>query len=415
MLVTRRQVIKTCALAVPAFAMMPAIFRRGVAASLGESRASPAASNKRTLILVQMAGGNDGLNAVVPYSDGRYYDARPNIAIPQNQVLTLNDKIGLHPGLAKFKALWDEGVLGIVQGVGYPNPNYSHFSSMHIWETADPEEKLKDGWLGRYFQQLDKTHDDLLQGLAVGSVVPPEMYSSAVSVPILQSVDLYKIQGDPSRPEAVKARTDALVRLYDASPKQTPYSVLLDNTLEAFNKSVKALRQANAAYKPAVIYPNTYLGKGLSLLAEAIVGDLGIKVGHIMLGGFDTHDNEARDLDRLYPMLSEAIYAFYQDLRAQGKDKEVVIMTWSEFGRRVKSNASDGTDHGSAAPTFIIGTPVKKGLYGEMPNLGNLDNGNLRYAVDFRCVYSTDLNRWLDAPAKLLLGNKEFEQIPFLA
>ncbi len=415
MLITRRQVIKTCALAVPAFAMMPIVFRRGVAASLSESSSLPAASSNRTLILVQMAGGNDGLNALVPYSDGRYYDARPNIAIPQSQVLPLNDKLGLHLGLAKFKALWDEGVLGIIQGVGYPNPNYSHFTSMHIWETADTEGKLKDGWLGRYFQQLDQAHDNFLQGLAVGRVVPPELYSSSVSVPILQSVDLYKIQGDPSRPEAVKARTDALVKLYDASPKQTPYSLLLDNTLAAFNRSVKALQHASAVYKPAVTYPNSDLGKGLSLLAEGIVGNLGIKVGHIMLGGFDTHANEARDLDRLYPMLSEAIYAFYQDLKAYGKDKDVVVMTWSEFGRRVKSNASDGTDHGSAAPMFVIGTPVKKGLYGEMPNLGNLDYGNLRYTVDFRSVYSTILNRWLEAPAKPLLGNREFEEIPFLA
>ena len=191
--------------------------------------------------------------------------------------------------------------------------------------------------------------------------------------------------------------------------------MLLDNTVEAAYTSSQALQEADKAYKSAVEYPSTSLGKGLRLLSEAIIGNLGIRVGHVTIGGFDTHANQPMDHDKLLRTVSEALHAFYQDLKAHGKDRNVVIMTWSEFGRRVKSNDSDGTDHGSAAPIFILGTPVAGGLYGERPDLGYLYNDNLNFTTDFRTVYATVLEDWLGASSEAILGHKRLDTLPILA
>jgi len=414
MRITRRQMLKTSLALVPTFSMLPAVFRRAVAASLLESGSSVSSAVDRTLIVVQMAGGNDGLNTVIPYADGRYYDYRPKIAIPQEQVIPLNREVGLNPALAKFKALWDEGILAIVEGVGYPNQSYSHFESMNIWQTADPEKKQKEGWLGRYFDSLEKTQETAFRGMAVGRILPPELSSPHAPIPIVESVALYQLQGDPSYQPGTQARTEALLKLYNSSPREAPYAVLLENTLEAAYKSSQALQQADKSYKAAVEYPDTPLGRGLRLLAEAVTSNLGVKVGHVTIGGFDTHADQQKDQPRLLQTLSEALYAFYQDLRGHGKDKDVLIMTWSEFGRRVKGNASDGTDHGSAEPLFVLGTPVKGGLYGQRPDLGYLYQDNLRFTTDFRSVYATVLSKWLNAPAVTILGGKQFEELPFL-
>ena len=413
MYITRRQLLKSSLALIPSSAFLPAAFQRAATQSTLKSNPITAISD-RVLIVVQMAGGNDGLNTVIPFANGLYYDHRPNLAIPEDQVIPLNADVGLHPSLTEFKSLWDEGVLAIVEGVGYPNPNFSHFKSMDIWRTADPEGKLNDGWLGRYLETLNQTQEHVFQGLAVDRVLPRELSSQNVAIPIVESIAAYHFQSDSAYPGAAHERLQNLLKLYAASPPETPYAVHLNNTIDVAYQSTQALQKSNQAYKSAFEYPDNKFAKGLRLLAQAITGNLGIKVGHITLGGFDTHADQKDQHSRLLKILAEGIYAFYQDLKAHGRDREVVIMTWSEFGRRVKSNASDGTDHGSAGPLFIFGTPVDGGFYGQHPNLGQLDNDNLRFTTDFRIAYATVLEKWLGAPAEAVLGPNQFEKLPIL-
>ena len=414
MLITRRQLLKSSMALAPVVAFLPTVLQRAAVTSLLESTTGTP-ENDRILIIVQVAGGNDGLNTVVPYTDERYYDYRPEVAIPQEEVIPLNEEVGFHPSLTEFKSLWDDGVLAIVEGVGYPSQSYSHFQSMDIWRTADPEGILSKGWLGRYFETLNQSQESAFQGMAVGKVLPLELSSPNVSIPIVSSLAAYQLQGDPAYPATTRARIESLLNLYADSPAEMPYTALLDNTLEVAYQSAQALQQADQAYQAAVEYPNTPLAKGLRLLAEAITGDLGVKVGHVITGGFDTHADQKETHSQLLKILAEGLHAFYQDLKAHDRDKNVVVMTWSEFGRRVKSNASNGTDHGSAGPLFFIGTKVGRGLYGQRPDLGNLDKDNLRFTTDFRTVYATVLEKWLGASAEVVLGDNRFGELPIFS
>ena len=409
MLISRRNFLKSTATLLPAFASLPMVFRRAVASSMLESSSYSSPYQNRTLIIIQMAGGNDGLNTVIPYTDSKYYDHRSYLAVSDEDVLDLNGELGLHPVLGKMKLLWDQGLLAVVQGVGYENQSYSHFESMHIWQTADNKGKLEEGWLGRYFESLKGMEDNIFQGLAVGKLMPYECSNLNAPIPVVSSIDKYRLEG------STQQRSEALLKLYSSSPLGAPYGVLLDNTIEAVYKSSEALQTADKNYQSDIQYPETSLSKSLKVLAEAIIGDLGVRVGHVKIGGFDTHSDQIVEQPDLLQEMSEAIYAFYEDLKAAGRDQDVLIMTWSEFGRRVKSNGSGGTDHGAAAPMFLIGSPVVGGIYGENPNLRNLDKDNLRFTTDFRSVYSTVLEEWLGAAPEALLGGQRFEHIPFLA
>jgi len=409
LLISRRNFLKSTATLLPAFASLPMVFRRAVASSMLESSSYSSPYQNRTLIIIQMAGGNDGLNTVIPYTDSKYYDHRSYLAVSDEDVLDLNGELGLHPVLGKMKLLWDQGLLAVVQGVGYENQSYSHFESMHIWQTADNKGKLEEGWLGRYFESLKGMEDNIFQGLAVGKLMPYECSNLNAPIPVVSSIDKYRLEG------STQQRSEALLKLYSSSPLGAPYGVLLDNTIEAVYKSSEALQTADKNYQSDIQYPETSLSKSLKVLAEAIIGDLGVRVGHVKIGGFDTHSDQIVEQPDLLQEMSEAIYAFYEDLKAAGRDQDVLIMTWSEFGRRVKSNGSGGTDHGAAAPMFLIGSPVVGGIYGENPNLRNLDKDNLRFTTDFRSVYSTVLEEWLGAAPEAILGGQRFEHIPFLA
>jgi len=410
MSISRRNFLKSSAVLLPTFASLPMVFRRAVASSMFESGTHTSPYPDRTLVIVQMAGGNDGLNTVIPFTDDRYYDHRSYLAVPEQDVLDLNGELGLHPVLEKMKLLWDEGLLAIVQGVGYPNQSYSHFESMHVWQTADNNGNLEEGWLGRYFQELKSTEDHIFDGLAVGTRrMPFECSAANAPIPVVKNINQYRLKGDNQQ------RSEALLKLYASSPLRTPYGVLLDNTLDAVYKSSEALQNADKNYRSEIEYPDTSLSKSLKLLAEAIIGGLGVRVGHVTIGGFDTHSDQIVEQPDLLKELSDALYAFYQDLKAANKDQDVLVMTWSEFGRRVKSNGSGGTDHGAAAPMFLIGTPVAGGIYGEKPDLRNLDKDNLRFTTDFRSVYSTVLEQWLGASSEAILGDRRFDSIPLLA
>jgi len=383
------------------------------AATNGAYVADP--NNKKILVLVQLAGGNDGLNTIIPISDPTYRSNRSTLAIPEADCLPLDQGFGLHPALTGMKSLWDSGKLAVVRGVGYPEQNYSHFKSMAIWQAGNPTMQLDTGWLGRTLEQLESSEHDPFLGFNIGSSTPDEMRTPKVAVPSLRNPDDYGVKVGGSLSHPTHARTATMLKLYEQYPSSSPYGVLLETTAESAISSSLMLQEAAKTYTPAVQYPDSSFGSGLSVLAEAIVGNLGMRVGHITLGGFDTHNNQLAEHTALMETLDAGLAAFYQDLQAHGKADDVLVLTWSEFGRRVEQNGNGGTDHGAGSVLFALGNGVQSGLYGDAPNLAALiDNGNVPYTTDFRRVYATVIERWLGVPHEALLGQR-WEQLGFLA
>jgi uncharacterized protein (DUF1501 family) len=408
MKISRRAMIKDGLLVVSAGMMMPAIFSRGIASaraqSIEGSHIAQAASD-RTLIVVQMAGGNDGLSTVIPFTDSLYHQVRPTLAVPDTKVLPLDTRLGLHPNLAPLKNLWDAGHMAIVEGVGYPNQSLSHFQAMDIWQTLDLNGVGSEGWLGKLVSGWVDQQGHPFNALDIGVQTAQALSSISAPVPTVSSVNTYRVYPDPADTDNGNARLQALMKLYNTYPKSSPYAALLDTTALNAQEGSRALLNASSNYHAAVTYPDGPFAAGLKVLAEAIVQDLGLRVGYVTLGGFDTHANQQQTHDLLMKTLADGLSAFYTDLAHHGKADSVVIMTWSEFGRRVEENGSQGTDHGTAAPMFVLGNPVNKGIFGEPPSLSSLDaNGNLKYTIDFRSVYATVLDRWLGASSKDVLG-----------
>ncbi len=409
-MLTRRDFITNGTALVTLGAAVPGVFRRAVTAGVLDGVTS-AVSPGKTLIVVQLAGGNDGLNTVIPYADGAYRAARKTIGVPEEQIVRLDDRIGLHPKLAALKQLWDAKQLAIVEGVGYPDPNLSHFTSMHIWQTASPDGKLLGGWVGKYLDGLERHQHDPFHGFNVGAAVAPEMTTGATPMPAVANVQEYQPRFGAGADGQQKEQ--ALLKLYEAYPKAAPYAALLETTLDDVMTTSKQVQSAASTYKPAVPYSKDPFGSGLQLLAEVVASEPSLRVGHITLGGFDTHADQGPTQERLLDMLANGLVAFMKDLEAHGKAEDVVVMTWSEFGRRVQENASEGTDHGTAAPLFVLGKAVRGGTYGEPPSLTNLDFGNLRFTTDFRGVYATLMEKWLQAPSGTILGG-QFPTLGFL-
>ncbi|MSQ09947.1 MAG: DUF1501 domain-containing protein [Dehalococcoidia bacterium] len=412
-MLNRRTFLKRGVVVVSAGLALPSFLTKAVyAAEQGGMAANPAFAN-RVFVVVQMAGGNDGLNTVVPYTSGRYRDLRRNLALAADKVLPLDNDTALHPSMTKFKELYDQGNLAVVQGVGYPNPNLSHFRSMEIWQTAHTGAPTS-GWMGRYFDKVIDEDGHVLDGVAIGQGAPLALRSETSQVAVVERVDQYQIRGDGAFPKDTDSRIDALLKLYQSYPGSAPFAALLNKMPGATHQSSKKLQQAAKDYIPAVPYPETPLGTGFKTLAQAIHSGLGVQVFHIGLGGFDTHSNELGTQARLLGNLSDAMHAFYQDMAGHDRAQDVLLMTWSEFGRRAQENANNGTDHGTAGPMFLLGGNVQSGLYGQAPSLTDLDNGNLKYTVDFRSVYATVLEQWLGAPADEVLGAR-YERLPFVA
>ena len=427
MLLSRRAMIKDGLLAVSAGMVMPPIFARAVraarnAASEGASWAE--AAQNRTLIVVQMAGGNDGLNTIVPVADsmyGLYSSNRPSLAIPHSQLLTLDGQVGMNPALKDLYPLWQSNKLAIVDGVGYPNPNLSHFVSMDIWQTLDLNGQGATGWLGKYVAGLVDKQGHPFQSLAVGSALPVALSALNAEVPVVVSPASYRVASDPAAEaaaEGANSRIQTLLRLYNTYPQSAPYAALLDilnSTAQSAVQGSRILDQVVTSYKPLAQYPSSNFAKGLQVLAEVIVQGLGLRVGYVTLGGFDTHADQAGTQNTLLTELGQGLAAFYSDLAAHNAADDVVVMTWSEFGRRVEENGNQGTDHGTAAPLFVLGNAVQGGVYGESPDLSNLDeSGNLKFTVDFRSIYATVLDNWLGAPSSAILGG-DFGDQKFLA
>ena len=403
----------------------PAFLARAAwAAEADENKPLNKRPDGRILVLVQMAGGNDGLNTVIPHGDPEYYKARPGIGIPKPNVLKIDDTLGLHPQMTGFKELYDEGRLAIVQGIGYPNPDRSHFRSMDIWHSARPDaDYTQDGWLGRGLDLTVEQHAGEMRAMALGTNrLPLALVGSKVNVPSVGNLAGYHLELGVGPEESRRLKRRLMGEIADrqssagsrgtAGGARADLDFLRKTALTAFASADK-LKEVTASYKPAAAYPANGLGEKLKIVAQIIAGELGTRVVFVSLDGFDTHAQQAGAHQGLLGELSSAVRAFFQDLKGHGLDDRVVVATFSEFGRRVKENGSLGTDHGAASQVFVAGPSVKGGLYGQHPSLTELVEGDLKFHTDFRSVYATLLGKVLDWPAETVLGGS-FPMLDFV-
>jgi uncharacterized protein (DUF1501 family) len=371
----------------------------------------------KILVILQMAGGNDGLNTVVPYGFGQYYQLRPNISIKQEKVLPLTNTIGLHPNMTGLKDLYQQGKLAVLLGVGYPSPNHSHFRSMDIWQTAAPERIADTGWIGRYLD-LSAGADSgnsarIFPAINVDSVLPKSFLAERVVVPSISNLNQFRFSTDAHYQLDRQNQVDAFGKIYADFNLDRPNNQLLKEVgLEAMQAS-DYLMNVVKNYKSTISYPDTGLARSLKFIAQMITAGVDCSVYNVTLGGFDTHAGQNRTQEVLLKQVSESLTAFQSDLEQHQVDEDVMVMAFTEFGRRVAENNGRGTDHGTAEPVFLMGSRIKGGLYGTYPSLAKLDNGDLFHEIDFRSIYATILDRWLRADSRQVLGGT-FENIAFV-
>ncbi|MBC8153198.1 MAG: DUF1501 domain-containing protein [Bacteroidetes bacterium] len=369
----------------------------------------------KTLVIVQLSGGNDGLNTVVPFRNDIYYRERPTLAIPRDKVLTINDEIGFNPALAPLKALYDDGLVTVINNVGYPNPDRSHFRSMDIWQTAsDSDRYLATGWVGRYLD-ANCTGADTCQphrAVEVDDTLSLALKGRSVNgLAMLNPQKLYNQTQGGFVGGLAKAGHDG-----EHNNVGYLYKTLAETVSSAayvYDKSARSARPVNAT-KGA--YPANELGNRLKTVSELIQSGVSTSVYYVSISGFDTHINQPGQQERLLRQYAEAVNAFMGEMKATNRQNDVLLMTFSEFGRRVKQNASNGTDHGTANNVFLIGGGLNgtaSKVFNEAPNLTNLDEGDLTYTVDFRNIYATLLRNWLQTDDVAILGRK-FETLGFV-
>lgn len=401
---TRRDFLKAALGSSAVVALGAAAPRFLVEAAARESNAQ----GETVLVVVQLSGGNDGINTVVPYGDDVYYRNRFTLALEKDKLHKLDDYHGLHPSLGGFAKLVDERRLAIVQGVGYANPNRSHFESMDIWHTARREPQGRSvGWLGRYLDAAAKARDasapasDLSALHLGGGQYPLALAALDVVAPSIRSVDQFKLQdgGDRRLREAIEKLSAT------ARPGDDDLLSFVQSSTAAALASSRRLQDALGKYSPAAKYPGTKLAQSLSTVAQLIDAGMATRIYYVALDGFDTHSEQKDAHASLLAELGDAVKAFVDDLAGHHHADRVLVMSFSEFGRRVRENASRGTDHGAAAPMFLAGGKVKPGLVGKHPSMTDLDDGDLKHHTDFRQVYAAVLKNWLGwSPAEILGG-----------
>jgi uncharacterized protein (DUF1501 family) len=369
--------------------------------------------NGRSLVVIQLSGGNDYMNTVVPYNDGHYYDFRPSVRIEPEDVLKLDDQVGLNPNLAPIKELWDEDRVAIVNGIGYPNPNRSHFRSMDIWHTAEPDKVGTEGWLGRAIRDIDPRGENVLTGINIGLGLPRAMACKGVPVASVGNLETYGLFPDLTDEWLRRYALDCFSKMYGVDGQDAVMDALGQSGTDAL-KGADILRTAPGKYSSSVEYASDPIAQSLKGVAQVMFADLGARIYYAEHAGFDTHAGELPVHSKLLQELSTAVRDFTDDLREHGREDDVVILIFSEFGRRIQDNGS-GTDHGSGGLAFVIGKPVKGGMYGEYPSIKKEDQiaGDLRFNNDFRSTYSTILERWLGLEAGPIV-NGQFEQLDFI-
>jgi uncharacterized protein (DUF1501 family) len=368
------------------------------------------------LVVLQLSGGNDALNTVVPYGDPLYQDNRPSVRVPEDQVLKINDKIGLNPNMAPIKKLYDDGKVAIIQGVGYPNPNRSHFRSMDIWHTCEPDKQGTEGWLGRAIRDLDPNKENVLTGVNFGRGLPRALAAPGVPVASVGNLATYGvltgIEGEDQRTEAL----DVFSRIYSPTVGRNMVVDYLSQTGMDALKGADVLSTAPEKYSSSVEYGSDVVAQYMKNIAQVHIADFGTRFLYTTApyNSFDTHAGELAAHASLWTNTSNAVADFYEDIKQHNASDNVLLLVFTEFGRRVHDNGS-GTDHGSGGMAFVIGDHVKGGLYGEYPSLeaDKLLEGDLHFNNDFRSTYTTILENWMGMDAQPIV-NGSFEKFDFV-
>lgn len=403
---TRRDFLRNTALGVTVSFFNPKLF-------LGRSFDSTATGP--VLVVLQMAGGNDSINTIIPYADSRYRTLRPTLGIAESTILGIDDKLGLHPAMAKAKTLYDAGRFAIVNNVGFPTLDRSHFHCQDVWQTADPSHTMHHGargWLGRYADMVLPSLESPLATVAISNQNPLGLDAEIVNPTAVSNPNGFDLQ-TTSRPASDRDAFLSSLRMAYSMPRMMMTDEMIRTQgADAFD-AIDMIKTIPAA-SPVVTYPASDLGDAFSLAARIIAADLGTHAVWITTGGFDTHNAQPGTHERLLGDVSDSLSAFYDDISQRGLAERVVVMAWSEFGRRAAENASLGTDHGRAGTMFLLGNRVRGGtIYGGVPDLSKLENGDLAVNVDFRAVYSTVLEDFLAADPAMVL-DKRYENLGFI-
>ena len=364
------------------------------------------------LVVLQLSGGNDALNTVVPHGDPRYYDNRPNVRVPEDQVLKIDDNVGLNPNMGPMKKIYDEGKMAIVQGVGYPNPNRSHFRSMDIWHTCEPDTQGTEGWLGRAIKEIDPNKENVLTAVTFGRGLPRALAAPGVPVASVGNLATYGvltgIEGEDQRADAL----DVFSRIYSPTLGRSMVVDYLSQTGMDALKGADILSTAPESYSSTVEYGSDVVGQYMKNIAQVHLAGFGTRILYTTApyNSFDTHAGELAAHAKLWTDTSNAISDFYDDLREHNASDNVLLLVFTEFGRRVHDNGS-GTDHGSGGMAFLIGDHVNGGLYGEYPSLeeSKLLEGDLHFNNDFRGIYTSIIEDWMNMDAKPIV-NGGFEK-----
>ena len=365
-------------------------------------QAQNAGARDTILVVIQLTGGNDGLNTVIPFRDPLYARHRPTLKQPDAQIRKINNDLGLHPSMTAMADLLQDNALCIVQGVGYPNPSQSHFRSMDVWHAASTAADLSDGWVGRALRHVPAASSFHLAGR--NESAPLALTGAPVRVPSVGSLEDFQLRIEAGSQADRRAQQTIIEQ--SAQNQASPSSLLdfVQRTATNTYASSRRLQEIGRNYTPRVPYPANELANHLRLAAQLIDAGIGARLFYVAMDGFDTHAGQAESHASLLTTLSSSVSAFFRDMAERGHRDRLLIMTFSEFGRRAAENGSRGTDHGSAAPMFLVGGRVRPGVVGAHPSLANLEDGNLRHHTDFRQVYAAVLDRWLGVPSRQVLS-----------
>ena len=403
---TRRQFLRSGLAMVSTVSSVPMFLSRSssvLAQSAGPLPSNPGVPENRVLVVVQLSGGNDGLNTLIPFGFDQYYKRRSSLAVKEKDLIKLdNDQgVGLHPSLRPIQEMVGDGLAGIVQGVGYPNPIRSHFASMDVWHTGDTLSHKGEGWVGKAMDTLHESQDTSLACVSLGKEAPLATHGKLVKPVTFDRPELFRWSGRDLHPSMSEAY-DELTQVPVVQDASDPTGFILRTAMDAQVASDRVRKAVNQS--PITSFPRNGLAQQLKMVAAMVRAELPTRVYYVAMGGFDTHANQLGQHARLLSEFSEAVAAFYTELKATGHQDRVTTVAFSEFGRRVKQNASGGTDHGTAGPMFLFGRHITPGLIGEHPSLTDLDNGDLKFTADFRSVYASLLDNWMKIDAATVLG-----------
>jgi uncharacterized protein (DUF1501 family) len=401
MLIKRRQFIQVGSLAT-ATMLVPKFLK-----AFDKNGVTTVPEGNKVVVVLQLSGGNDGLNTVIPIGNDIYHSSRPGLGIAKNKALLLNDEVALHPELTAFKNLYDDGSLGILNSVGYPNPDRSHFRSMDIWQTGSAStEFITTGWIGRYLDEQCAACGKPTQALEIDDILSLALKgANEKGIAFKDPRRLYNTSNENYFKQ--------LAAQHHIEEHEKPVDYLYKTMAETLS-SADYIFQQSKLHPTRANYPQTELGNNLKTIASLIFSEINTKVYYVNFGSFDTHVFQQNTQQRLFKQMNEAVNAFLTDLKNNNRFSDVLLFTFSEFGRRVSQNASGGTDHGTANSMFLIsGSLQQKGLINELPDLSDLDNGDLKYKIDFKQVYATILNKWLHADDKIIL-EKQYDHLSFI-